>query len=379
MTRTGIGALAAGLVLVAVGAALVWPALVVLGVVPVVLVVLGVGYVLKRPRMRIEREIHPRRVPKGETAIAYLTLTNEGMTAIPATTAVQPYGEGAVRTVFPRLVGGESGVRTYRLPTSTRGIFDLGPLEVARSDPFELLRATERHAGTDQIWVSPRVYPYAPLPSGLRRHLEGPTADTAPQGTITFHRLREYEVGDDLRMIHWKSTARTGQLMVRHNVDTSQPYTVVVLDRRPAAYAADCFETAVDAAASAVTAVSTGKSPVQLRATGGQQVGGHSERTPVAALDFLTAVKPEARGSIAEEIALLRREHGGTALVVVTGVLDPSDLQAIATLRDRFERVVVLSVAEHPRAAPHFPGVQVVAAGQGEKLCAAWNLAVAGW
>ena len=72
-----------------------------------------------------------------------------------------------------------------------------------------------------------------PLPTGNTRHLEGPSSDTSPQGNITFHRLRDYVVGDDLRLVHWRSSARTGKLVVKHNVDTSQPYTVVLLDQRP--------------------------------------------------------------------------------------------------------------------------------------------------
>jgi uncharacterized protein (DUF58 family) len=378
MTRIGVGAAVLGAVLVGLGWSLVWPALAVVGGGLLLLVLLALGTIVRRPRLVLARQIQPPRVAKGLPAIAYLTCANQGRTAVPALVASQPYGSAAVRTLLPRLRPGQSGVRVYRLPTSRRGIFDIGPVEIIRSDPFGFVRVTQRHAGHDQIWVYPRVLPFRALPSGVTRHLEGPSSDTAPEGSITFHRLREYVVGDDLRMIHWKSTARTGQLMVRHNVDTSQPYTVVLLDVRPAVYSAESFETAVDAAASAVACSSAGKSPVQVRTTSGQQVGGPSQRDPFALLDFLTAVATQAGGSIGEDCLRLRRERGGTGLIVITGALDTADLPAIAGLRRRFQRIVVVSVTTVPMPPLQFPGVTIISGTSDQELTNAWNLEVTG-
>jgi uncharacterized protein (DUF58 family) len=378
MTRIGVGAAVLGAVLLGLGWALVWPPLVVVGAGLWLLVLLALGSIVRRPRLVMARQIQPPRVAKGLPAIAYLTCSNQGRITVPALVASQPYGSGSVRTMLPRLRRGQSGVRVYRLPTSRRGIFDIGPVEIIRSDPFGLVRVTQRHAGRDQIWVYPTVLPFRPLPSGVTRHLEGPSSDTAPEGSITFHRLREYVVGDDLRMIHWKSTARTGQLMVRHNVDTSQPYTVVLLDVRPAVYSAETFETAIDAAASAVACSSAGKSPVQVRTTSGQQVGGPSQRDHFALLDYLTAVTSDAGGSIGQDCLRLRRERGGTGLIVITGALDTADLPAIAGLRRRFQRIVVVSVTTEPVLPLQFPGVTIISGTSGQEITNAWNLEVTG-
>ncbi len=116
-----------------------------------------------------------------------------------------------------------------------------------------------------RIAVHPRLLALHPLPTGISRHLEGPSSDTSPQGTVTFHRLREYVVGDDLRTVHWPSTAHAGKLVVRHNVDTAQPYTVVLADLDPDRYSAETFEEAIDVTASLVMSMSVGKAPVQLR------------------------------------------------------------------------------------------------------------------
>ena len=226
--------------------------------------------VIVRPSpLAIDRAIQPPRVPKGSPAIAVLTFANRGRRTVGRTVAHQPFGDHPVRTVIPRLRRGERGLRTYRLPTRQRGIFDVGPVEVTRRDAFEFFRASRRYGAVERIWVYPRVLGFRPLPTGQTRHLEGPSSDTSPQGNITFHRLRDYVAGDDLRLVHWRSSARAGRLVVKHNVDTSQPYSVVLLDLRPGGYTAESFESAVDVAASVLVAGSANKAPVELRLTDG--------------------------------------------------------------------------------------------------------------
>ena len=117
------------------------------------------------------------------------------------------------------------------------------PVEVTRRDAFELFRLSRKHARDRAHLGLPAGarLPHA-CPTGQTRHLEGPSSDTSPQGNITFHRLREYVAGDDLRLVHWRSSARAGRLLVKHNVDTSQPYTVVIFDQRPSLYTEESFE-----------------------------------------------------------------------------------------------------------------------------------------
>ena len=136
MTRLGLGAALAGVAFVVVGWVLVWPALVVVGGGSLVLVLVALAYIVRRPQLRIERQIHPPRVSKGLPAIAFLHFTNTGTRTVPTTVAVQPYGALNVETVLPKLLGGQSGMRSYRLPTTRRGIFTVGPVEISRADPF---------------------------------------------------------------------------------------------------------------------------------------------------------------------------------------------------------------------------------------------------
>jgi uncharacterized protein (DUF58 family) len=330
--------------------------------------------VARPSRLVIDREIQPPRVPKGSPAIAFLTFANRGRRTVPVAVATQPFGALRVRTVIPKLRGGERGTRAYRLPTTRRGIFDVEPVEVTRRDSFEFFRLSQKHARTERIWVYPRILGFRALPAGQTRHLEGPSSDTSPQGNITFHRLREYVPGDDLRLVHWRTSARAGKLLVKHNVDTSQPYTVVIFDQRPSLYTEESFEQAVDVAASVLVASAINKAPVELRLSDGTVIGGPRVREVTPIIDYLTGVKSDPSGSLKAQLLALRRMRGGTSLIVVTGEINPDDLPYVAALRRRFDRLVVISIDTERRQTADFPGVRVLVAPDADAVCAGWNL-----
>jgi uncharacterized protein (DUF58 family) len=164
---------------------------------------------------------------------------------------------------------------------------------------------------------------------------------------------------------------------VKHNVDTSQPYSVVLLDQRPNRYTAESFEAAVDVAASVLVAESANKAPVELRLTDGSAIGGPRLRDVSPLIDHLTGIAADPDGSLQAQLLALRRARGGTSLVVITGVLDRADLPFVAALRRRFERLVVVSIdPDHDAATARFPGVGVITAADADTACAAWNVQV---
>jgi uncharacterized protein (DUF58 family) len=374
MTLFGLAALLAGVVSLVLGLSLDWLAFDLVGLGLLAVVVLGFAAVARPSRLVIDREIQPPRVPKGSPAIAFLTFANRGRRTVPVAVATQPFGNLRVRTVIPKLRGGERGTRAYRLPTTHRGIFDVEPIEVTRRDAFEFFRLSHKHAHTERIWVYPRILGFRALPTGQTRHLEGPSSDSSPQGNITFHRLREYVAGDDLRLVHWRTSARAGKLLVKHNVDTSQPHTVLIFDQRPSLYTEESFEEAVDVAASVLTACAINKSPVELRLTDGTVIGGARVREVTPLIDHLTGVTADPSGSLQTQLLALRRMRGGTSLIVVTGEIDPADLPYVAALRRRFDRLVVVSIDTERRRAADFPGVRVLVARDADAVCAGWNL-----
>src|SRR6185312_15053123 len=181
MTRAGLAAIVVGVVALALGLWLQWIAFDVVGIGLIVLVLIAVVVVVRPSPLTIERAIQPPRVPKGSPAIAVLTFANRGRRTVGVTVANQPFGDTAVRTIIPKMRRGERGMRTYRLPTRQRGIFEVGPVEVTRRDAFELFRTSRKHGEPERIWVYPRVLGFRALPTGQTRHLEGPSSDTSPQ------------------------------------------------------------------------------------------------------------------------------------------------------------------------------------------------------
>ena len=374
MTPFGLGAPIAGGAALSTGLSLGWLAFDLLGIGLLAVVVLCFAAVARPSRLVIDREIQPARVPKGSPAVAFLTFANRGRRSVPVAVATQPFGSQRVRTVIPRLRGGERGTRAYRLPTRQRGIFDVQPVEVTRRDPFEFFRLSRKHGRSERIWVYPRVLRFSTLPAGKLRYLEGPSSETSPQGNITFHRLRDYVAGDDLRLVHWRSSAHAGHLLVKHNVDTSQPYSVVIFDQRPSRYTEESFEQAVDVAASVLVACAADKAPVELRLTDGTVLGGPRMRAVTPLIDHLTGMRSDPIGSLQAQLLPMRRAHGGTTLVVITGELDRADLPYVAALRRRFDRLVVLSIDPERRVPVTFPGVRVIVGTDADEVRVGWNL-----
>ncbi|HTW10296.1 MAG TPA: DUF58 domain-containing protein [Acidimicrobiales bacterium] len=363
--------------LVALGAAARWGPLVVVGVGLLALLAGAAAYVVVSPRLALERAVEPPSVEKGQPAIAVIRAANLSWRSLAGLVIEQRLGDQIFRAELPRLRRGETGLRTYRLPTSRRGNYVVGPVELPKADPFGLCRRVRALGEPQVISVHPRVIPLRPLPSGASRNLEGPSSDTSPQGTVTFHRLREYVVGDDLRTVHWPSTARVGRLVVRHYVDTAQPYTVVLVDLNPSVYSPETFEEAMDVAASVATCVSSGRAPVQLRTTTGERVGGPTQKDATPLVQYLTDLAPSSAGSLSAELLPLRRDRGGSALVVVTGMLELESLPAVAALTRHFDHLIVASLVPRKTQPPTYPGVNVLVASTADELASAWDGGVA--
>lgn len=380
VTPSGWAAGAAGTVCLALGLGLDWTAPTLLGLGLLAALAAAVIAVTGRSGLRLDRSVQPDRVVKGQPAIVYVTAENIGRLPSAPLHAVQPFGDVRLAVDVPGLRPRQHLRRVHRLPTAQRGLVDAGPLEVVRRDAFGLLRRTRHHGQRQQVWVQPRILPLTRPSAGRTRHLEGPSSDSAPVGTVTFHRLREYVQGDDLRLVHWPSSARTGQLVVRHHVDTSQPFTVVLLDVTASGYAQpEDFEEAVDVAASVASATAVDGAPVQLRLSDGTLVGGPRAKDVRPHLDVLTGVTAQDPPAGATTLPLhaallrLRRLRGGSTLVVVTGRPDPVTVQLVAGLRRRFDRVVLICLDDPRGPRPRVAGVDVLTGADADAVAAAWN------
>ena len=121
-------------------------------------------------------------------------------------------------------------VTSYSLPKSTRGEYQLGPLRFEQADLFGLWRKTRQFDVGETILVRPKIHNL--LGDATGRHQQAPsrTANPALSSSIAFDRLRAYVVGDDLRRVHWKTSARAGELMVRETLDEIVDDILIVID-----------------------------------------------------------------------------------------------------------------------------------------------------
>ena len=298
LTALGRTVLVLGVVLLVVGAVVGAVAVVAVAVFLLVLVGFAAAVVAEVPDVSVARVAFPAEVDRGRPAeVRLLFRSMSTRRPRPLTVIEQVDGRGRIATVGPITPQGTDHL-AYAVATERRGLVTAGPLVVRRYDPFGLITADRRFTSTCTISVRPRHYPLRMLPSGRRRDLEGPTRERS-EGTASFHQLREYQPGDDLRRIHWRSTARTGDLLVKQMVDTTRPELVVVLDNRETTIGGDDFEQAVDIAASVVRAAENEDFPTTLLfADGSTDVD--LDGQPIPAVDRLTSVQLGASDSLAQ-------------------------------------------------------------------------------
>ena len=258
---------------------------------------------------------------------------------------------------------------TYRLPTDRRGLLDIGPLQARRTDPFGVASRTTEVAGPAHLTVLPSVEPLHRLPesAGVDDPLAGASRPIAGSpGGGGFAALREYVAGDDLRRVHWPSSARTGDLLVRKEDPPWQGHLTLLLDARAGHVSAERFEYAVTGAASIVHAVSRLGDRIRLLITDGTDSGLVDARAArETLLEHLALVEVHDDAASLPVPPLDGRRHTGT-LVVLTGRLDAADLDLLRTLRTRFATLLVVVVGPEPAvgdadvAVAHFAGDEPV-------------------
>jgi uncharacterized protein (DUF58 family) len=361
-------------VLVVAGLLLDYPELFALGLVAVAALLFAAGWMLTTPDITLRREIHPARVFEGDGARALISVTNAARRRSPPILAAENVGAQTVSVALPSLPAGGQFQAAYPLPTDRRGVFEVGPLVLGHSDPLRLLHAGRAFASRSLLRVHPRVHDVSPLPTGGSPDMDGPTSATSPQGGVAFHSLREYVRGDDLRLIHWRSTARTGKMMVRHNVVPNDPRMVVVLDTSSSPYQGDYFEHAVRVAASLAVAGARHGFPVELHTTGGQRMSVAAGRDPTAALDLLAGVTASAGDpGLAALLAIVPGEEGA-ALGVVTGQPPGAKLATVSVVLPKYAMASMVCVGEeHNRPGAPVRGVLNLNVRTSDDFAAAWN------
>ncbi|MER7415744.1 DUF58 domain-containing protein [Micromonospora peucetia] len=382
LTARCVGLLVAAVVLLGTGFRFAYPELTLLGAAAGIAVGYAVLTAAWRPRLEVTRSADPDRVARGEPTAMTLTVRNAGRLRAASLVAEDRCGDRSVPVPLLRLRPGRDTTVRYDVPTSRRGVVPVGPLRVTRRDPLGLVALARPYGGTVPVWVHPRVHPLNAVPTGAGRSLDG-RVDKVPHGSITFDSLREYVVGDELRRVHWRTSARVGELMVRENVDTSLPRMVVLLDNRAVAHperldgVAESFESACEAAASVLVAAYREGLPVTLLLVAPEPAGpgpaGDGAAHDGGPLDRLAAARLADEGDLQPATARLRRERLGDTLVFLTGPGGRDDLGVVGALRAAYPSVVVGVFGAAEPTPSGAAGLVVIDAVDGAAFAAEWD------
>jgi uncharacterized protein (DUF58 family) len=336
-----------------------------------------------------------------------LTVRNQLLRSSPVVTVCDPFEDGRRTTSFlvAPLGPGQAARTVYHLPADRRGVFNIGPLELRLTDPFGLVSRNEPGAPPSVLTVHPRVDRVLapPVTAGFER-------ESAEGATVLgldgeeFYAVREYRTGDDLRRVHWSSTARLGEVMIRQEEALRTGRLTLGVDLRREVWedAGGPLEEALSAAASVADAGLWARLQVRLVTTAPSDTGfGTSVVHRAAILDSLAiagthgpprpastgagTAPSEAAGSTGISLALLLGSAGHTrgsgALVVITSErATPADLVSVGRMGrgGRLLTVVVVSTGSHASGAPAVPlRATVVRTGPGAPFAEAWDRAMA--
>jgi uncharacterized protein (DUF58 family) len=379
LTVRGRSFVAAGAAAIACGALIPEPDLVRIGVLLLVLPLLSAfGAGRARYRLSCVRTVSPPRLPAGQSASLTIRLTNVSRlrTGLLLAEDNVPYALGSrPRFVFEGIGAGGSRSFTYQLGSDTRGRYTVGPLRVRVADSFGLVSITRAFTTTSLLTITPRIIPLARPPLGgfwlgdselgRRSIAASGEDDVAP---------RAYQTGDSLHRVHWRSTARYGQLMVRREEQHWRNTASLFLDTRRASYSPAMFELAVSAAASiGVHLAGEGFDARFVTAEGEVPPQGSFRDT---LLDTLAVLRPSRSVSI--EAAVQALSSGSGQVIAVIGDVPAAQARELAAARRGTAAGVAIVLAEEggrPDAAQVLAasGWRVAVAHDAARLTAAWQ------
>jgi len=403
LTIRGRAFLAAGVTAIVCAIGLDQPGLSRIGVLLVALPLLVAALLTRsRYRLALTRSVVPSVVAAGQPARVRITVSNEG--SLPAAPMLLeetvPFALGARPRFVVRRLGRRRELE-YQVRAEHRGRFELGPMTVRVNDAFGLVRLGRAFTSTAPLLVTPRTVPLDPIRLSNARSGSG---DNRPRafagGSAEDVTVREYRRGDDLRRVHWRSSARIGELMVRREEQHWQARATVLLDNRHAAHrgagAAASFEAAVSAAASIALHLVERGYAVRLVTTDGRDLTAWRRSAldaPTTATLLETLAVAETTPAAGIDVDWLDGPGAGGLLIAVLGALDGAESQALRRLRNQSPAALalVLDVAGWAAAGPQQISTPVDGAallsqqgwhattlGAGERLETGWQRLAAG-
>ena len=306
------------------------------------------GILVSRARLRIscERAVEPARVPLGSPMKGQIVLAQEGHL---------PAGMLLLEDAVPRELGNRPRflvdrpdprwrrVVEYPLLGRVRGRFSTGPLTVRTTDPFGLVQLDRQFVATTEVMVTPRV---VPLKAIRTIGGGGSTGEARPHRIGVVGQddvlVREYRQGDDVRRIHWRSTARWGDLMVRREEQAWDPSASIVLDSRESTHAGrgmhNSLEWAVSAAASiGIHFLDDGFSIEIYEADGPLHISGsmgqHSSASAELVVNRLTDLKARSTTTLQYAVQSAAIDRPGQLVIAILGRMTSADANTLLRVR----------------------------------------------
>ena len=251
-------------------------------------------FAIGRSSYRVEIDLRTRRVVVGEPASGRILVSSTAARPMRASRLELPIGDGVGRLTIPPLKPGAQHEDLFVVPTHRRAVIAVGPARSVRGDAFGLVRREVRWTEPQLLYVHPRTTSLSGAVAGFFKDLEGRPTDDLSNDDVSFHALRGYVPGDDRRYIHWRTSARSGALMVRQFEETRRSHVALALSTEAADYAGpDEFELAVEAGASVVVQAAKESRELTVVAGGSPVTGGTARRT----LDRLAGLQIDETGS----------------------------------------------------------------------------------
>ncbi len=358
------------------------------------------------------RTAEPPRAAAGDSVVVNLAITNRSvlpMGALMLEDDLPAQLSGHARFALDSLRSRETRTVSYRMPNLPRGRYRTGPLHIRLTDPFHLVDLRRSFTATSEVVITPVVEPL--------RHLEPPRSmdvgDDAGSHSIGVRgaddaSTREFRTGDDLRKIHWRSSARTGSLMVRQEERPWQGEVTMLLDLRVGAHVDASSSSREDEPdermrSSLEWAISAAASIGSYTIMSGRNVGLTADLTAPGRLhlgdttqlsDYLASVRGSSRPTLMPFSSVVTSLARESTVIAVLGDLDPASLRMLADVHPRGSATTALAIVldtatwaygreapPTPETAPCFTtarilraaGWQVTIARCGDSVGSAWR------
>ncbi len=328
--------------------------------------------------MAVSRTATPARLRAGTTARIDLVLRNRSSRKSPVMSVYDQLEDGRGASVHVAPLRSQEDARlAYRLPARSRGRLSVGPLDITLGDHLGLTTTTIRAARLTELIVHPKLYNLAPLVA-VAGH--DPAADQQQIRSIAtageeFFALRPYVVGDELKRVNWKASARHDDLVVRQDEKPRTGRVTILLDVSPDAYDDAGFERAVSAALSALYAGFHGGDSLRFATSASPAWTEIRTRSELEGVDEQLALIGRSReGSFVQRIEEVTRSTRGGTLVVVGGTVDDSLEKALERILGSFGLLVAVSCQRPQRQLPEW----VVIHSDESNFPMKWSNAVAG-